>query len=232
MIVRKLPAATRQRRVPSFARQVIFSACLALGPLVAGCGARWTPEAEYVAQTNTDATSAYAKLLKVMADRGYHVTEQRDAEHYVQVRAHIDENFVSKQSFIAAQVDAAGVVHFTPSGHLVRENHVHKKLANELLDLQYAMRGDVGSASAADASVAPPAPATPASAAPPAPATAPTVATSATAAAVPAATPSPPAPAPTHKTSSKPKSSSTSPPAPTTKPAPNPASGDDWVPVK
>jgi hypothetical protein len=234
VIARKLSASTRDPRTAPFVRHTIFRACLAFGPFVVGCGGRWTPEAEYAAQSNTDAASAYAKLLKVLGDRGYHVTEQRDADHYVQVRAHIDEKFVAKQSFIAAQVDPAGVVHFTPSGHLVHENHVHKKLASELLDLQYAMRGDVGAAPVASA--APSAPAPPTSAAPPPPATAaptaaaPTATAAPAVAAIPVATPSP-APAP--KTSSKPKSSSTSTstttPAP--KPSPKPAS-DDWEQVK
>jgi pyruvate/2-oxoglutarate dehydrogenase complex dihydrolipoamide acyltransferase (E2) component len=197
---------------------------MATAPLAASCG-RWTPARDYVSESKTDTASAYEKLLKVFGDKGYHVVEQRDGDHYAKVRAHIDEKFVSHQSFIAAQVDAAGVVHFTPSGYLVRDGKVHKKLASELLDLEYAMRGDVGPQPEPAASVS----------ASPAPTPPPEVTTT-TASAAPAPSPAPtppPAPTPTPKPASKPKAATSS--APKATPAPRATakpSGDDWVPVQ
>lgn len=165
-----------------------------------------------------DAASAYQKLLKVFADKGYHVVEQRDADYYAKVRAHIDESDAGHQCFIAAQVNPDGVVHFTPSGHLVREGTVHKRLASELLDLEYAMRGDVGPQASASASAAP----------------APPPETAATASAPPPPTVTrPPVPPPAPKPASKPKAATT--PAPKPAPAPKATAkpgGDDWVPVQ
>ena len=204
-------------------RGLCFCGCLAVASLSANCG-RWDSEAQYAAASNTDAASAYAKLLKVLADKGYHVTEQRDAERYIQVRAHVDENFVSRQSFIAAQVDGGGTVHFTPSGHLVRDGKVHKKLESELVDLQYAMRGDVGGGAAPSATAS----------AAPAPSAAPVVA-SATPSAAPAPAPVPIAPAaPAATTAAEPAKPHTKPKAAApTAPKPNtPPPSDDWVPVK
>ena len=217
----KLSSIVRGRRqLSSFPYRALFCACLATAPVAASCG-RWTPARDYVSESKTDAASAYQKLLKVFGDKGYHVVEQRDGDHYAKVRAHIDENFVSHQSFIAAQVDAAGVVRFTPSGYLVREGKVHKKLASELLDLEYAMRGDVGpqpepAASVSGAPAPPPPPEATASAAPPV-----------------VAPPPPPPPTPTPKPASKPKAAAT--PAPKPTPAPKATAkpnGDDWVPVQ
>jgi hypothetical protein len=197
---------------------VVF--CAVIGPIAAlGCGARWSTSGDYVAQTNTDPASAYAKVLQVIADKGYHIVEQRDADRYVRVRAHIDENFVDRQSFIAAQVDPAGSIKFTPSGHLVRGDKVHKKLAQELLDFQYATRGDLGpgaapastSPSATTAELPPTPPATPSTELP---AVAPQASTAAST-----------------KPTSAPKHATAAPSKPPTAEKPKPASDDDWVSV-
>ena len=216
----KLSSIVRGRLRPrALPYRALLCVCLAAAPITASCG-RWTPARDYVSQSKTDAASAYQKLLKIFADKGYHVVEQRDGEHYAKARAHIDENFVSHQSFIAAQVDAAGVVHFTPSGYLVREGKIHKKLASELLDLEYAMRGDVGPQ---------PEPSPSASAAP---ATPPPAEPTATASAAPPIVP-PPAPTPSPKPASKPKAATTpAPKAATTPKATAKPNGDDWVPVQ
>jgi hypothetical protein len=195
--------------------------CLATAPLAAGCG-RWVPARDYVSESKTDAASAYQRVLKLFQDKGYQVVEQRDADYFAKVRAHVDDDDATRQSFIAAQVDAAGVVHFTPSGYLVREDKLHKKLASELLDLESAMRGDVGPApeSAASNSAAPPPPPPP-------------EASATASAAPPVFTPPPPPPKPAHKSASKPKAATT--PAPKPAPAPKATAkpaGDDWVPVK
>ncbi len=219
----KLSSLVRGRRqLSSFPYRALFCMCIATAPLAASCG-RWTPARDYVSESKTDTASAYQKLLKVFGDKGYHVVEQRDGDHYAKVRAHIDEKFVSHQSFIAGQVDAAGIVHFTPSGYLVREGKVHKKLASELLDLEYAMRGDVGPQ---------PEPAASDSAAPPPP-PAPEVTATASAASPVVTPPPPPAPTPTPKPASKPKAATSS--APKATPAPKATAkpnGDDWVPVQ
>lgn len=208
-------------------RTFFVLATLALTPpLALGCGVRWTPNQEYVAQTHADPAAAYAKVLQVVNERGYQIVEQHDADRSVRVRAHVNENFVSQNSFITASVDPRGNVTFTPSGHLVRGNKIHKLLAQELEDLRNATGGN--------ASEAPPAPAAVATTdTPPSPTA--SEAPAASAAPVGAA-PAVPAEAakPAPKSASKASGASKPQTAPktSTKPAESPKADDDWVPVK
>ncbi len=204
-------------------RTFLLLATLALTPpLALGCGVRWSPNQEYVAQTHADPAAAYAKVLEVANERGYHVVEERDAERSVRLRAHINENFAAQNSFITASVAPNGDVKFTPSGYLVRGDKIHKRLAQELEDLK--------DATGANATVATPEPTAPAAntgapvaeAPPPVASTAPAVA--------PPPAPEPPKPAP--KTASKPAASPKPAPKTPAKPSDNPKGDDDWVPVK
>jgi hypothetical protein len=215
------------RQLQKYSCRALVCVYLATLPLTAGCWVRWTQVRVYAAESKTDPASAYEKLLQVFAQKSYSIVEQRADEHYVKVRAHVDEEDTSHQSFIAAQIDAAGVVHFTPSGTLVRDDKIHMKLADEVLELESAMRGDVGPQSEPSASASA------------APAPLPTETAAAPSAAPPPVVTPPPAPAPTSKPASKPKAATTSAPkatsAPKSTPAPKPTakpSGDDWVPVQ
>lgn len=212
-------------RLPLVVR-ALFWACF----FATACG-RWVPAKDYVTKTQSDPALAYAKVLKVLADKGYHVLEQRDAERRVKVRSHIDENFVARNSFITATVDASGGVKLTPSGYLVRDGKLHKKLDDELTDLEYALRiGGPARAPAPSVPAPAPAPETSATAvardAPPAapPVSALPIATSAPKPSVPAHVKSSPTKA-TTSTASK----SSAPPAPKAKPKTK--ADDDWVTV-
>ncbi|HTQ06461.1 MAG TPA: hypothetical protein VMI54_21525 [Polyangiaceae bacterium] len=206
-------------------RTFLLLATLALTPpLALGCGVRWSPNDEYVAQTHADPAAAYAKVLQIVNERGYHIVEQRDAERTLRIRAHINENFAAQNSFITASVAPNGDVRFTPSGYLVRGDKIHKRLAQELEDLKDETGGG--------ASVAPPATVAPVASPEPPPAP------MSTAVALPMLAPTPaPAPvetpAPAPKPSSKPATTAkaSTPPKPSTK-SDKPKSDDDWVPVK
>jgi hypothetical protein len=198
-------------------RLTLVGACLVtllVAPL--GC-AHWAPLNDHVTQASVDPAHAYSIVVKVIGERGYNVIEQRDAERFVRVRAHIDEKRGDRQSFITAQVDASGRIAITPSGFLVRDNKVHSKLASEVTYLEDAVRGELNrAATAASASAAAAPPPLP----PPAPEPTP----------LPSAAAVAPAPlAPSKPVASKPASTTTKAPA---APKPKPASGDDWVPVK
>ena len=193
---------------------IVCLVTLLVGPL--GC-AHWAPLTEHATESQVDPASAYAAVLKVASERGYNVLEQRDAEHSVKLRAHVDEKRSDRVSFITVQVDATGRVLLTPSGFLVRDNKVHSKLASELTYFEDALRGGLKRAPApatATASVSAPPPE------PPAPSETASIA------------PPPPVPAPAPKAAQSPKPTATStgksPAAPKTKPA----SGDDWETVK
>jgi hypothetical protein len=192
---------------------IVCLVTLLVGPVAC---AHWAPLTEHATESRVDPATAYAAVLKVASERGYNVLEQRDAEHSVKLRAHVDEKRSDRVSFITAQVDASGRVLLTPSGFLVRDNKVHSKLASEITYFEDALRGELKRSPApptATASALPPPPE------PPAP--------SETAAAAPPPPPPPPVKAaqpakPTATTTGKP------PAAPKTKPA----SGDDWETVK
>lgn len=210
-------------------RTFFLLATLALTPpLTLGCGVRWTPNQGYVAQTHADPAAAYAKVLQVVNERGYQIVEQRDADRSVRVRAHVNENFVAQNSFITASVDPAGNVTFTPSGHLVRGNKIHKLLAQELEDLRNATGGN-----ASDAPPAPAAPVATADAAPlPAASEAPVTASTAPVTPAPAVPAEPAKPAPKSASKAAGTSKPQTTPKQSTKPAESPKKDDDWVEVK
>jgi hypothetical protein len=168
-------------------------------------------------QAQVDPASAFAAAVKVAGERQYNVLERRDADRYLHLRAHIDENRSDHPSYITIQVDAAGRVTITPSGSLVKNNKVHPKLSSEVTYFEDALKGELKSSQAsapATASALPPPP-------PPPPAE--------TAAAPP---PPPPSPSPAAPAKPAPKPAATLKDKPPAAPKPKAAGGDDWEPVK
>lgn len=178
--------------------------------------AHWAPLSDHPTQAQVDPATAYAAVLKVAGERQYNILEQRDAERYVQLRAHVDENKSDHVSFITIRVDPAARISITPSGTLVKNNKVHPRLSSEVTYFEDALRGELKRSAAS-------APA-PAAALPPPPP--PPPAETATAPVAP-----PPAPSPATATKPAPKPSATSTGKAPAAPKPK-AAGDDWEPVK
>lgn len=130
---------------------ITLGLCLALGT---GCSSRsLTP---HDVQSEVDPQTTYASVLAFAAQEEYTILNKDDAAKAVRLKAK-----ASSHSYIDVQVMGADVK-LTPGGDMVNGNKIHRKLNNELDDLQGDLKDrfhDDKEAAAKAMASAPPAPA-------------------------------------------------------------------------
>jgi hypothetical protein len=100
--------------------------------LVWGCSMRTL--SPHDVETQAEPQSAYATVLEVAAAEEYKVVTKDDAAKKVRLQSQADSG-----SYIDVEV-AAGQVKLTPGGKMVSGAKLHRKLNNELEDLQGALK--------------------------------------------------------------------------------------------
>lgn len=127
-------------------RRVVFAVMLA-AVASSGCS-RWQPARTYEVTSQGDAQGRYAAVLEVVNAEKYAIVSQDPAGYRVQVEAKAS----GKQKSFIDIVVTSGPVQLTGSGHLVRDNKLHKSLHNELAALEKKLGERLGPPPAAASS--------------------------------------------------------------------------------